>query len=62
MRITNPAGFMFIWPESSNIVEVFHPRVNFPGEVFEAVEMGSLPRTDTNLKQLAHSAKEYARL
>lgn len=62
MYIKNDVGFIFIWPVDSDVVEVFHPKVNFPGEVFEAVPMGMLARNESNLKKLANSTREYARL
>lgn len=62
MRFVNDAGFIFIWPVDSDVVEVFHKKVNYPGEVFEAIPMGTLTRNESNLKQLANGTREYARL
>lgn len=62
MQIRNDAGFLFVWPVDSDVVEVFHKNAVFPGEVFEAVPMGTLTRNESNLKQLANSTREYARL
>lgn len=62
MQIKNDAGFLFVWPVDSDVVEVFHKDAAFPGEVFEAVPMGTLTRNESNLKQLANSTREYARL
>lgn len=62
MRIVNDAGFIFVWPVDSDVVEVFHKNANFPGEVFEAIPMGTLTRNESNLKQLANSTREYARM
>jgi len=62
MQIKNDAGFLFVWPVDSDVVEVFHKDAVFPGEVFEAVPMGTLTRNESNLKQLANSIREYARL
>jgi len=62
MQIKNDAGFLFVWPVDSDVVEVFHRDAVFPGEVFEAVPMGTLTRNESNLKQLANSTREYARL
>jgi hypothetical protein len=62
MRIKNAAGFIFSWPADSDIVEVFYQYAIFPGEVFEAIPMGTLSRNESNLKQLANSTREYARL
>jgi hypothetical protein len=62
MRIVNDAGFIFVWPVDSDVVEVFHKNTVFPGEVFEAIPMGTLNRNESNLKQLANSTREYARM
>lgn len=62
MRFVNDAGFIFVWPVDSDVVEVFHKKVTYPGEVFEAIPMGTLTRSESNLKQLANGTREYARL
>jgi hypothetical protein len=62
MRTKNAAGFIFVWPSYSDVVEVFHPDANYPGEVLEAVPMGNANRNEATLKQLANSTREYTRL
>lgn len=62
MQIKNSAGFVFIWPEGSHVVEVFHPHVSFPDQPLEAIDMGNLSRTESSLRLLANSTREYARL
>jgi hypothetical protein len=62
MQIKNNAGFVFIWPEGSKLVEVFHALVSFPDQPLEVVDMGSLSRSESSLRLLANSTREYTRL
>jgi len=47
-----------VWPELSNIVEVYHPSASYNEAPLEAVMVADLPHSREGLKTLA-SAIEY---
>lgn len=58
LTYTNSAKFRFVWPELSNIVEVYHPSASYNEAPLEAVMVADLPHSREGLKTLA-SAIEY---
>lgn len=57
----NSAGYQFVWPDGSSIVEVFHPAASFPDCPLEVVDMSGERRDSAVLRQLAYSTSAYAR-
>lgn len=60
MKVKNQAGFVFVWPEGSPYVEVYHPEDFLPEYPMEVVKMTEA-RNESNLKQLAFSTGDYSR-
>jgi hypothetical protein len=59
MRTVNSAGWIFIWPEGSPVIEVF--RKGDPSWCpFEAIWAGDLEYGLPALNVIAHSSKEYS--
>lgn len=59
MRIVNQAGWVFVWPEGSPIIEVF--RNSDPMHApFEAVWAGDEEYSRASLNRIANESKEYA--
>ena len=57
--VTNPAGFRFVWPDGSDVVEVFRP--SDPDYApFEAVVLTD-SHTKENLNRFANESSEYGR-
>lgn len=60
MRVTNPANFVFSWPEGSDVIEVFrkHDPVWAP---FEAIYARGMQRSESNLNKVANESSAYAK-
>jgi len=61
LSYTNKANYNFVWPETSDIVEIYHPNTNYSDAPIEAVLVEDLPRSRESLKKLAQ-ASEYKSL
>lgn len=59
--VKNAAGYKFVWPDNSDLVEVFHDNAPFPEYPLEVLSIGKEPRGESTLKRIACSTSEYAR-
>jgi hypothetical protein len=57
---TNPAGYKFVWPEGSDIIEVFRPG-DPTYAPFEAVRIRG-GQSQEALNRVANESPEYAKL
>ena len=58
---TNPAGFMFVWPERSDYIEIYHDNASYSDLPVEVLFAGDLNYSQGALNKLANETINYAR-
>lgn len=58
---TNPAGWLFVWRERSNFIEVYHDDASYSDQPVEVLFAGDLNYSQGALNKLANESTAYAR-
>jgi hypothetical protein len=58
---TNPAGWLFAWPERSDFIEVYHKDASYADVPVDVVFAGDLSYSQGSLNKLANESVDYAR-
>lgn len=58
LRTTNPAGYTFLWPDGSDIVEIYHPKAVYPELPFAAHRV-DFRRDMSSLNKFANETPSY---
>jgi hypothetical protein len=61
LTVTNPAGWLFVWPTGSDFIEVYHDNADHNEIPVEVIYAGDLRYNESELKRLANEASEYGR-
>lgn len=61
LSVTNPAGWMFVWPTGSDFIEVYHEDADHRDVPVEVLYAGDLKYNESELKRLANETPEYGR-
>ena len=61
LTVTNQSGYLFVWPNYSEYVEVYHGKATHADIPVDAILAADLPRSTAALRRLANESPEYSR-
>lgn len=61
LTTVNPAGFLFVWPNGSDFVEVYHDNADHHEVPIAVLWAGDLRYSEGSLRKLANESPEFAK-
>lgn len=60
LKYTNNAGYKFVWPDYSDMIEVWHAKDPFDQPLY-ALPAENMKRNESALKKIANETAEFAK-